>query len=88
MHQISPALSEPLMVQRAGNLLADVRDQLPAERDVEQLMAATDRQQRFALAENFVNQNQFEQIALAAVGRLLDGRADFFRQVFLRKDRD
>jgi hypothetical protein len=62
-------LVQPLMVQRAGNLLADVRDQLSAKRDVQQLMSATDRQQRFALAENFVNQNQFEQIAFAAVGR-------------------
>jgi hypothetical protein len=43
------------MVQRAGHLAANVRNQPAAEREVQQLMPAANCQKRFVLAKNFVN---------------------------------
>jgi hypothetical protein len=80
MHQIG-RLVRLLMVDCAGNLTADVGDQPAAERDVQQLMAAADGQERLALAENLINQDDFAQVTPAAVGGLLDGPADGARQL-------
>ena len=76
------------MVQRAGHLPADVRDQPAAERDVQQLMPAANRQKRFALVKNFTNQNQFAANRVRR-RRELSPRFSAPRAAdFLRKDRD
>ena len=74
-------LVHPLMIQRARHLAADVRHQTAAQRDIQQLMAAANGQQRLALAENFVQQNQLAQITPAAVRRHAHRFADVARQV-------
>ena len=50
------------VLQGLGPENAQVRHQGAAERHVEHLMAAADAQQRLALAEGFVNQNELAQV--------------------------
>ena len=87
MHQFARLIHAP-MVERAGNLPADVRDQPPAQRDIQHLMPAANRQQRFALAEYFVNQHQLAQVASAAVRCLRRRFCGRRAEDFCRKDRD
>ena len=62
MHQLA-RLVHALMVQRAGHLPADVRNQFATERDVQQLVPVANGQQRLALAENLLNQDQLAPVA-------------------------
>ena len=48
-----------------GSFQGDVRDEIASEGDIENLLAATDREEGFGLAEGFVDENQFEEIAMA-----------------------
>ena len=70
------------MVLRAGKLRNNIHDQCSAEADVQQLVPATDREQRFALAKNFIQQYQLTQIPRAAVRRFLNRLAYLGRKIF------
>src|SRR5688572_17518525 len=56
------------VVRGTGNLLSNIDDQGASQCDIQDLMAATDREERFALAKYLVYEHQFEQIALAFGG--------------------
>src|ERR1043165_107197 len=60
--------SQPAMVERAWNLASDVHKQSPAKRHVKDLLAATDRQQGFALPQHLINQQQFKEVAFRGGG--------------------
>ena len=79
MHQIK-RLGHLAMIHAARKLLPDVRQEPAAERDVQQLMAAANRQHRLALLKNFRNQNQFALVSSAVIRRDGDGLANIFRQ--------
>ena len=57
MHDLIP-LVHTAMVQRPAHLGADVAHQRASESDIDHLMSAADRQERFGLAEDFVDQDQ------------------------------
>ena len=50
------------MSQRLGFLGGDVHNKITAECHVQNLLPATDRQQRFLLPENFLDQSQLGEI--------------------------
>src|SRR5689334_3436461 len=66
MHYFA-ALIRPPMVGSARQLTQNIHHQRATERDVEHLMAAANRQQRFALAESFIPQDYFAQIPLPTI---------------------
>ncbi len=64
MHQHRPHVARIGMVQRAGQLIRDVRVQRPTEGNVHHLTAATNPEERFAVLCRSVDQFQFNRIPL------------------------
>src|SRR6185503_18074400 len=68
------------MVDCLRNFGRNIDNQTAAEGDIENLMSAANRQQWLALAKDFIDQHQFEKIALRRRGT--DGFFQFRRQLF------
>ena len=54
MHYLA-GFVQSLMVERPGNLLLNVRNQIATQRNIDHLVTATNGQQRFVLGENFID---------------------------------
>ena len=59
MHHIVFEVHLPV-IDSPGSLLRDVHQQAPPQRHVQNLLPAANRQQRLALAQHLINEQQFE----------------------------
>src|SRR5689334_13160063 len=81
------AFVQASVLHGAGDFARDIHDQRATHGDIKHLVAAANGEQRFALAEDFIDQDQFAQIALAAVGGGVHRFAELGRDAVFVKPR-
>ena len=74
------AAVHPPMIQNPPALRGQVGNQRATQRDIEDLLSATNRQQRFALPEYFIHQHQLAQVPRATIGTRADRAAQAGRK--------